>query len=368
MRSLLAQAVRSLLVRPPAAMPRATASKRPAASATKVQEIAHWDKVSGEPRRQDVTFVIPTYNRPLQLVTETLPLLQRHGVPLDSILVLVTPGHAPGVPEVPEWESYVAAMRRTGFSEVRLVQGGVGLTAQMLEGMRRVGVGNYMVVMSDTVKDIHRQSCTRSGKALLRPLAAGELLQVVAHGRKLLVKHGCAAWSSAACHNAGRMHRSYISRRLGLLDGNFLGMLVPADYLLLGDMPNVAFFVGLSCWLWSTNRRMLRYMMLSCCHRYKQPGGQASRFADATARVRAEKGAIENLAMRYPGLVSYAPKEQSKTTMPYKFAVDGPPPFSMKTRMTQGRPREHGHNLTAETSVAARARRYRQKNRKKSTA
>lgn len=276
--------------------------------------------------------VIPSFDRPRELVRQTLPFLLSHGISCDKICVFLQPGRRDHAPETrPEWERYSDELRKAAMP-VQLREGGKGLTEQMLAAFDWAGEGAYIVVCSDTVRTMQRLGTDRSRKKKMVPLRAGELQLVLQHGAKLMRDYGFQAWSPCAVHKAQWMSKHRLTRRLGLLDGNFLGLKIPPDYATLRNLPDQVFFVGLSCWLWKHGYSFVRYSMLACLHPYRLPGGQATRFPTESARRRRENEAIQNLAHDFPGLISF----QKKTThslkrMQYKFASLGPDPLRMNT-------------------------------------
>ena len=229
----------------------------------------HWDTDPVRKRHPDYTIIIPSFDRPETLCKQTLSWLRFQQVDESRIIVLVAPGKADTDGDGPqEWERYVEATRVAGFGKIRIREGGIGLCAQMMSGMQMVGVGNYMVVISDTVKCV---KCHKDYKGFrsLTPIASGELINVLSHGHDMLLSNGFFAWSSVANHNAMRMDHVHVSRRLGLLDGNFMGMIVPNSLRRFASLPDQIYFVALTARLWNDGQRICRYMMLSCDHTYR---------------------------------------------------------------------------------------------------
>ena len=240
-------------------------------------------------------------------------------------------------------------------------QGGSGLTAQMLAAFEWAGPGCHVVVLSDTVRGIRRLAWTRSGVKKLAPLRDGELLLVIQHGARLLRDNGFTAWSSCAVHKAQWMSHNRLTRRLGLLDGNFLGIMVPQGFETLRGMPDQMFFVGLSCWLWKENHSFVRYSMLSCDHPYRLPGGQATRFPTEAGRRQQENQTIRRLSLSYPGLISFeATPGHSIKRMQYKFARKGPGPLVMEA-VTKSAMSIAARDVLRAASGAARMRKMRRR-------
>jgi hypothetical protein len=311
----------------------------------------HWDNYSVGATHPEYTIIIPSFDRPETLCKQTLSWLRFQKVDESRIVVLVAPGKADtDGAGLQEWERYVEATRVRGFGNIRIRAGGIGLCAQMMSGMQLVGVGNYMVVISDTVKCVKRHMAYK-GIRSLTPIASGELIKVLSHGHDVLQSHGFVAWSSVANHNAIRMDPVNVSRRLGLLDGNFMGMIVPHNFRRFASLPDQIYYVALTAHLWNAGHRICRYMMLSCEHRYRLPGGQASNYPDPANGRKAEDTAIINLAQEHPDLVKFAPSPKASVrTMQFKFTHHGLGPMTLKRRVKRGRPRCDSSKIASSTS------------------
>ncbi len=311
----------------------------------------HWDDYCGELKHPAYTIIIPSFDRPETLCKQTLSWLRFQRIDESRMVVLVAPGKAhTGTGGLQEWERYVEATRAGGFGNIRIRAGGIGLCAQMMSGMQLVGVGNYMVVMSDTVKSVKRHTLNM-GTPKLAPIASGELINVLSHGHDMLLSNGFFAWSSVANHNAMRMDHVHVSRRLGLLDGNFMGMIVPTNFRRFASLPDQIYFVALTAHLWNDGHRICRYMMLSCDHTYRLAGGQASNYPTPGSRRNSENKAIRHLAEELPDLVKFAPSlKASVRTMQFKFTHHGLGPMSLKRRVKRGRPRCDCSKIASSTS------------------
>jgi len=295
--------------------------------------------------------VIPTLDRPDELCLTTLALLRSHGVSLADVGMFITPSTT-DTNDAPEWSRYLRALKRHDMLEVQLLPGARGLEKQMEKAMEWVSEG-YMITMSDTVKEIFvRKLRKTSRKPFLAPMTKGLLPSLFHHGRDLLGACQCTAWSVNPMHNAGRMNdNALISRKLGLLDGNFSGMLLPADWrqCRVSKSHGLIYDVEWSASLWSRGHKFVRYMDLCSDHTYRRPGGQATLFADAH----------EEVAARFPSLLLWCPKPQpTLKTMQYRFRALGQEPLMMaaKTCSQRGRPNEHlvGRALTGAEKVRQR--------------
>ena len=156
--------------------------------------------------------------------------------------------------------------------EVNLLPGAKGLENQMEKAMEWVGEG-YMLNFSDTVTDIMvRRTRKRSGQQFLAPMKRGLLPALFHHARDLMVAGAFTAWPVNPMHNASRMsHKNQISRNLGLLDGNFFGMLLPQDWkkCRVAKDHGLIYDVEWSASLWARGYKFVRYMNISANHTYR---------------------------------------------------------------------------------------------------
>ena len=150
----------------------------------------HWDDYRVDHSHPEYTIIIPSFDRPETLCKQTLSWLRYQKVDESRIVVLVAPGKADTDGDgLQEWERYVEATRLRGFGNIRIRAGGIGLCVQMMSAMQLVGVGNYMVVISDSVKCVKRHMAYK-GIRNLTPIASGELINVLSHGHDVLQSHG----------------------------------------------------------------------------------------------------------------------------------------------------------------------------------
>ena len=222
--------------------------------------------------KEEYDIVIPSFDRPEQICRTTLALLRRHGVSLSDVGVFITPS-TQGKDDDPEWSRYLAALRSHDMLEVNLLPGAKGLENQMEKAMEWMGEG-YMLNFSDTVTDIMvRRTRKRSGQHFLAPMKRGLLPALFHHARDLMVAGAFTAWSVNPMHNASRMsHKNQISRTLGLLDGNFFGMLLlPQDWkkCRVAKDHGLIYDVEWSASLCSRGYKFVRYMNICANHTYR---------------------------------------------------------------------------------------------------
>lgn len=285
--------------------------------------------------------VIPSFDRPTELCSTTLALLASEGVPMCNVNVFVSPSTArPG--GQPEWYRYREACKTHGFADVNIRPGGRTLDEQMEAAMEWVGKG-YMIVMSDTVRHLVTREETPNGAARAMKAAIGSVAALIQHGYELLQATGCTAWSVNPSHRPQMLSPLRISRRLGLLDGNLTGMLLPPDWrkMKVTKGHGLIYDVEWSAALWHYGHRFCRYQGVCCEHTYRQPGGQATLLPDPMRRRRIETNAIKMCAKKYPDELRWVRKPRaSLKTMEYAFKTQGPPPLTM-TLVQRGRKRKY---------------------------
>ena len=290
-----------------------------------------------------IRLAIPSFGRPDMLCQGTLPLLRRHGFPLEQVHVFISPVQAPNCQE-PEWYRYLSSLRREGFGMVNLQLGRDGLEHQM-HAIFQWAQNGYVLVMTDDVKDVLERKMTMPGNTpTLSPLPLGMLCALFLHGRDLLNVTDSFAWSVNCSQNVRSMNETAISRRFGLLEGNLTGFRLEgsADDWRVEEGLGIVYDVALSCNLWSTGRLFCRYRSLCISHRYRGEGGYQT-VMQRQSRRREEDGAITRLARRHPTLIEFLHKPASSVrTMQYRMLPHGENPFEMKAPKpaTCGRRRE----------------------------
>ncbi len=176
-------------------------------------------------------------------------------------------------------------------------------------------------------------------------MSKGWMLPLIHHAHDLMIAGAFTAWSVNPMHNAGRMNsKNLISRKLGLLDGNFSGMLLPSDWkkCCVTKDHGLIYDVEWSASLRSRGHRFVRYMNMCANHTYRRIGGQQSVFKNPVARRVMEDKLLQQLADRFPKLLNWRYKSKaSLKTMQYRFCPMGLKPLRMMTRMSGGtKPRD----------------------------
>ena len=187
--------------------------------------VDHFPHAVGVP---DYNIIIPSFDRPVKLCKSTLSLLSTQGIPLNKVHVFVSPGLAPRSTML-EWQRYHEALRAHGFLEVHLREGGIGLSCYAMAALNFVKSG-YVITMSDHVLDIQEQTKRVDESMCLTSLPTGGLHALIQPGYQMLMGGKFTVWGVSPSHSPNRLRPDVISRRLGLVDGNICGMLLPLDW------------------------------------------------------------------------------------------------------------------------------------------
>lgn len=328
--------------------------------------VTHWETFLAKKSRQPLDFkvIIPSFDRPVELCGTTLALLQRDGVPMERVNIFVSPAAA-RAGGCPEWYRYSDELKRHGLAAVNVRPGGRTLDEQMNAALEWAGSG-YVIIMSDIVRAIDTREETRGRTAKIVQAPAGTVMALIEHGFELMQATGSSAWSVNPSHNPLQLSVSKITRRLGLLDGNLTGMILPPGWrkMKVTKGHGLIYDVEWSASLWFHGHRFCRYQGVCCQHPYRRPGGQATLLPDASLRRKSERAAIKTCAKKFPDLIRWCRKPNaSLKNMEYKFSRTGPPGLVMvKTRVGARRKYHLGSAATgAQRMAGLRARNRRQK-------
>ena len=138
-----------------------------------------------------IPVAIPSFNREVALVTQTLSTLRRYRWPLELVFVFVHPSHVrkDGISELLAYKRYLA---HHGFETVNLRVGGATLRSQY-DTIFTQFRGHQLLVMSDTVPDFITR--THAGNATVKSLEQTQLLAYVTAGFRITAAQGGKAWS-----------------------------------------------------------------------------------------------------------------------------------------------------------------------------
>ena len=234
----------------------------------------------------------------------------------------------------------------------------------MVAAMEWVGSG-YMVVMSDTVRSIQTREDKPNCTTRMVPAPEGTVVALIKHGFEMLKATGSTAWSVNPSHNPFQLSVHTITRKLGLLDGNLMGMFLPPNWrkMQVTSGHGLIYDVEWSASLWSHGHNFIRYQGVCCEHTYRRPGGQATLMNDVSKRRDRETQAIKACAKKYPTLVKWRSKPKaSLRTMEYQFTITGPAPLVMRKFRT-GTVREY--SLTEQSTSAQRMARMRRREKRR---
>ena len=293
-------------------------------------QVLHFDYFPHVVGIPDYKIIIPSFDRPVKLCKSTLSLLSSQGISLNKVHVFVSPGSA-STSTMPEWQRYHEALREHGFLEVHLHEGGIGLSCNMMAALKFVKCG-YVITMSDHVLDIQEQTQRVDGSMCLSSIPTGGLHAIIQHGYQMLMAGKFAVWGVSPSHSPNRLRPDVISRRLGLVDGNLCGMLLPSDWNLfsIASKYDLIYDVAWSTKLWDNGYRLVRYSGVCVKHPYRASGGQNSVIPSKTKRRRAENKAIKMLQCEHPSLIEFIKKPNaSLKNMQYRFLRHGPLPMRM---------------------------------------
>ncbi len=303
--------------------------------------VSHYVDYIGRDCPVEYRIIIPSYDRPEALCSETLPYLKQCGIDMRSVAVFVSPETAPGQSE-PEWSRYLDAFRQHGMLEVQLRPGGKGLTGNMFAALMWVPT-TYFIVMSDRVREIREPHAGRAGETPRLVAAKPTVLKaLIAHAWDIMTVYNMNAWSTSANHNPMMLRADTLSRRLGLLDGSLTGCKKPRFWqsLQVHEPHGLIYDVEWSVRLWAAGLRFFRYSGLCVMHPYRSKGGQASVYRDPADRRRVENDCLHRLAAEFPRLIKFQRKSQaSLKVMQYKFTPTPEKPLLMaEPAARRGRP------------------------------
>ena len=313
--------------------------------------VAHFFDYLKCSHKVDYQICIPSFNRPERLCETSLRLLRRHGIPMDRVHVFVAPTPVPTRCR-PEWSRYMRELRERGYADVHIEPGGDGIVHQMRAIFSWAAEDTYIICLADDVVEIKCRKDNKSDGHCCKPLPHKSLEALFAHAWDLMRAGNFSAWGLSPCKNVLHMDARSLSRKLGLIEGNFWGTIARPwlTDLVTDSSMNVIFDVAFTAELWASGRRFFRYRGLCCISPYKMPGGLLTLKCKEQRRCE-EDNQIKRLSLRHPTLVKFRRKDgASLRTMQYSFSSVGEPPIHLRnpTPLTGGR-RYEGHALRSMT-------------------
>ena len=265
-----------------------------------------------------------------------------------------------------EYDVYLKYLQDHGFAEVNVHPGGVGLRRQYEGIFAFFKEEPEIILTSDMVPRIDWRR--RKGNVCVEPLPKNRLVPVIRIGFDICRIHGARAWSLSSCKAGLNLSPGHISRKCGLLCGNFCGVRLNVGPPIQMTVSDFTTDVEFSVRCWERDGAMVRFLGIAAAHRYRSRGGHKEDNPDTRKRHMDTCRAIETLAKTFPTCLRYTGVEQRATkAMNYRFLQKGPKALTFKgTFTTQGRKPVNGRrHVTGEERV--RKHRQRQQLQKKQT-
>ena len=280
---------------------------------------------------------IPSFRREDKLCLQTLSLLRFYNWDMSRVHVFVDP-QARRDDGSSEYDVYWRYMKDNSFGVVHLHPGGHGLCNQLNRIFEFFAAESKLVVMSDTVPTILMR---RKRSFELEQLPQDDLQPLVSLAFALCKSINLRTWSLGSCKSAPNMRPGIISRKCGLLDGNFFGVDLTKTPRIHLDHSGYTSDVEFSVKAWVADGGMIRFSGISAMHQYRASGGHAHNTTDAqAARERATDESLKQLAEEHSRLLKFiGDKACSHRGMKYKFRAIGPKPWKLfGTYCMRGRP------------------------------
>ena len=280
---------------------------------------------------------IPSHRREDMLCLQTLTLLRFYKWDMSRVHVFVDP-QARRDNGSTEYDVYRRHMKENSFGDVHLHPGGHGLCNQYNRIFEFFAAESTLVVMSDTVPEIVMR---RKRSWDLEQLPQKDLQPLVSLAFALCKSRNLRTWSLGSCKSAKNMRPGVISRKCGLLDGNFFGVDLTKTPRIQLDHSGYTTDVEFSVKAWAADGGMIRFSGISAMHKYRASGGHAHTTTDAqAARQKETDGSLKQLAEEHARLLQFIEdKPCSHRGMKYKFRQIGPKPWKLfGTYCMRGRP------------------------------
>ena len=288
-----------------------------------------------------VPIAIPSKGREYELCEQTLRMLKSHDYDMSYVHVFVDANHVRKNGSN-EYDVYFQYLQKRGFDKVNVHPGGTGLRKQYQRIFEFFKGAPEIILTSDMVPRIEWRR--RIGNVCLEPLPKEKLMPVIRIGFDLCRIHGARAWSLASCKAGLNLRPGVISRKCGLLCGNFCGIRLNVNPPIQMTECDFTTDVEFSVKCWAQDGEMIRFSGIAAAHKYRSRGGHADSNPDAKKRHAETCRAIEMLAKKFPACLKYTgAKERATDAMNYKFLPKGPPPLKFKgTVETKGRKPANG--------------------------
>ena len=167
-----------------------------------------------------VPVAIPSKSRESELCEQTLKMLRSYEYDMSKVHVFVDATHV-RKDGSNEYDAYFKYLRDHGFAEVNVHPGGVGLRKQYERIFAFFKGEPEIILTSDMVPRIDWRR--RKGNVCVEPLPKERLFSVIRIGFDICRIQGARAWSLSSCKAGLNLPPGHISRKCGLLCGNFCG-------------------------------------------------------------------------------------------------------------------------------------------------
>ena len=270
-----------------------------------------------------VPIAIPSRGREVQLCDQTLSMLERYGYNMANVHVFVdactvrTDGSF-------EYDNYTRCLRKRGYATVQVHPGGSDLRDQYrrIFAYFKFDQAREIILTSDMVPNIVWRR--RVGNIETEDLPVMMFMPIIRAGFDLVRKDDARAWSLASCKAGINLQPGTISRKCGLLCGNFCGVRLDKDDTIDMILSNYTTDVEFSCRTWDTDVGMIRFLGIAAAHKYRSPGGHATITAGVRKRYNDTCKALKALAQKFPKLIKYEVKTRADNAqMQYKFRQVG---------------------------------------------
>ena len=307
----------------------------------------------------DVPVAIPSKGREDMLCDQTLSMLQSYGYNMSNVHVFVDATHRREDGRN-EYDVYFHALKKHGFGNVHVHPGGPRLRDQYRRIFEFFEGAEGIILTSDLVPQIDWRR--RKANPNIERLPKNMLKPVIRVGFDLCRRNGARAWSLASCKAGLNLQAGHISRKCGLLCGNFCGVRLDVGAPIMMTISDYTTDVEFSLRCWNRDGAMVRFLGIAAQHRYRSRGGHRSGQDLHEQRYKDTCTAIKMLAKEFPKNIVYTGQKKNTATMSYRFLPKGPRPFKFKgTYTTRGRRPEHGWR---DLSNKERQRRWRARQKK----
>lgn len=288
-----------------------------------------------------VPIAIPSKGRERTLCEQTLQMLKSYEYDLAKVHVFVDATHI-RQDGSNEYDVYFKHLRDHGFEAVNVHPGGIGLRKQYERIFAFFEGEPEVILTSDMVPRIEWRR--RRQNVTLEDLPGERLVPVIRVGFDLCRLYGARAWSLSSCKAGLNLQAGHISRKCGLLCGNFCGVRLDVGTPIHMTMCDFTTDVEFSLKCWEQDGAMVRFLGIAAAHKYRSPGGHEIDNPDVTERHKSTCKALQTLASKFPHLVKYTGDEKRPSkAMNYRFLQKGPKNLMFKgTFSTKGRKPANG--------------------------